>query len=81
MFTITPEHFADLKHSKKVIIETTAVDGHKHKLFIDPTTPKWRVPGAAPTEVVVDPSASQESPQNENVNIQHVLDRNGNKMP
>lgn len=53
-FTITPEHFKMLRHSKKVVIDTTTVDGHKHKLFIDPTNPKWRVPGATAKPVRIE---------------------------
>lgn len=50
-FTVLPEHFAQLKELKKVTIQTTAVDGHTHKLFIDPVDPRWRVPGAQPVKV------------------------------
>jgi len=51
LFTVTPEHFAALKLQKKVTIETTAVDGHTHKLFIDFSDARWRVPGAQPVPV------------------------------
>lgn len=50
-FTLKPEHFATLKQNKKVVIETTSVDSHTHKLFIDPTDSRWRVPGAQPVRV------------------------------
>ena len=50
-FTLLPEHYTSLKQSKKVVILTTSVDGHTHKLFIDPNDPKWRVPGVKPTEI------------------------------
>lgn len=50
-FTVTPDHFKELKKLKKVLIETTRVADHTHKLFIDPSDPKWRVAGAPPVEV------------------------------
>ena len=52
-YTVTPEHFAELKKLKRVTLETTSVDSHKHKLFIDPVDPRWRVPGAQPIPVPV----------------------------
>lgn len=52
-FTFTPAHYADLKQLKKVTLETTVVDGHKHKLFVDPTSTRYRVPGAKPIPVPV----------------------------
>ncbi len=52
-FTLTPEHYADLKQLKKVTLSTTVVDGHSHKLFIDPNSTRYRVPGAAPVKVTV----------------------------
>jgi hypothetical protein len=50
-FTVTPEHIKELKKMKKVFIETTEVADHTHKLFIDFSDPRWRVPGAEPIEV------------------------------
>lgn len=50
-FTLTPEHFSEMKKLKKVTLETTVVDSHKHKLFIDFGDSKWRVPGAKPIHV------------------------------
>jgi hypothetical protein len=52
-FTLTPEHYADLKQLKKVTLQTTVVDGHRHKLFIDPNSTRYRVPGAVPVKVTV----------------------------
>ena len=51
LFTVKPEHFAELKQFKKVTIESTVVDSHTHKLFIDFSDPRWRVPGALPVKV------------------------------
>lgn len=50
-YRITARDFQSLRDLKKVWIETTSVDGHAHKLFIDPTDPNWRVPGAQPVRV------------------------------
>ena len=52
-FTVTPADWANLKKSKKVMIQTTEVDNHSHALFIDPNSPMWRVPGAPPRQVPV----------------------------
>lgn len=52
-YTLTPDHFAELKRLKRVYVETTEVASHSHKLFIDPVDPKWRVPGAQPIPVPV----------------------------
>lgn len=52
-FTLTAMHYQQLKQQQKVTIETTEVDGHRHKLFIDPVSPRWRVPGAQPIPVDV----------------------------
>ncbi len=52
-FTLTSAVYQDLKALKRVTIETTAVDGHKHKLFIDPKDSRYRVPGAQPIPVPV----------------------------
>jgi hypothetical protein len=52
-FTLTPAHYADLKNLKKVTLETTVVEGHKHKLFIDPNNARYRVAGAKPVVVTV----------------------------
>lgn len=53
-FVLLPEHFAQLKRMERVYIETDIVQDHKHKLFIDPVDPRWRVPGAQPIQVPVD---------------------------
>ncbi len=50
-FELLPEHYLALKQKRKVYLETTLVEGHKHRLFLDPMDPKWRVPGAEPVEV------------------------------
>jgi hypothetical protein len=50
-FTLTEAHYTELKKLKRVYIETTVVDGHTHKLFIDPVDPRWRVAGAKPVVV------------------------------
>lgn len=50
-FTITPAHFDEIKKLKKVYLQTTEVDGHSHKLFVDVSDPKWRVAGATPVPV------------------------------
>jgi len=53
MFTLQPSHYDELKKLKRVYIETTVVDSHTHKLFIDPVDPKWRVKGAQPVSIDV----------------------------
>ena len=53
MFTLLPEHYEQFKKLKKVYVETTVVESHSHKLFIDFSDPKWRVPGAKPIPVPV----------------------------
>jgi len=50
-FTVKPEHFAEMKRLRKVTLQTTEIASHSHKLFIDTSDPKWRVPGAKPTPV------------------------------
>jgi hypothetical protein len=50
-FKITPDHFQSIRDLKKTWIETTTVDNHTHKLFIDPVDPQWRVPGAKPVQI------------------------------
>jgi hypothetical protein len=50
-FRILPEHFTAMRCLKKVFIETTMVDGHKHKLFVDFSDARWRVAGAQPVRV------------------------------
>lgn len=59
-FIVTQSHMKLLKKNQKVTIETNSVDNHKHKLFIDPSNAKWRVPGATPIEVPVDPAPGEE---------------------
>jgi hypothetical protein len=50
-FHLLPEHFDTLKRGRRVTLETTTVDAHRHQLFIDPTLPRYRVPGSQPLEV------------------------------
>ncbi len=45
-FTISPTDFDDIKALKKVTLTTTPVQNHSHRLFIDMSDAKWRVPGA-----------------------------------
>lgn len=52
-FTLKPEHYAAFKKMQKVYIETSIVDGHSHKLFVDFSDPKWRIVDAKPVEVPV----------------------------
>lgn len=52
-FTLLPEHYEQFKKMKKVYVETTIVESHKHKLFIDFSDPKWRVAGAKPIPVPI----------------------------
>ena len=47
-FTLTTDHYAQLKAGTKITIETSVVQGHTHTLFVDPTDPDYRVPGAEP---------------------------------
>lgn len=54
-YILTPAHFHDLKQLKRVYLYTDEVANHKHKLFIDPTDPRWRVPGAQPVQVPLEP--------------------------
>jgi len=53
-FTLLPSHFQTLKEEQIVFLETSEIEGHKHRLFIDPTQIKWRVPGALPIKVPKD---------------------------
>lgn len=53
-FTVLPEHFATLKKLKRATVTTTVVDGHSHKLFIDPVDARYRVAGAKPVVVIVE---------------------------
>lgn len=50
-FDLMPDHFQSIRDLKKTWVETTTVDGHSHKLFIDPSDPRWRVPGAEPVRI------------------------------
>ncbi len=52
-FTLLPEHYAQLLAGQRVTLTTTAVEDHQHELFIDPTDPTYRVPGAPGVEVPV----------------------------
>ena len=53
-FTVLPEHFATLKKLKRATVTTSMVDGHSHKLFIDPVDARYRVSGAKPVVVIVE---------------------------
>ncbi len=50
-FTVTAEHFSELKKLKRVIISSDIVADHSHKLFIDSVDPRYRVSGAKPIEI------------------------------
>lgn len=50
-FTVGPEHYREMKKLKKVTLETTLVEGHSHKLFIDTKDVRFRVPGSLPIAV------------------------------
>jgi hypothetical protein len=50
-FTLTPDHYTQLKNLERVSIETTSVASHTHRLFIEPVDPRWRVQGAQPVRV------------------------------
>jgi hypothetical protein len=50
-FTLTPDVFTQLKNLERAYLVTTEVDDHTHRLFIDPTNPRWRVQGAQPVKV------------------------------
>lgn len=52
-YTVTPVHYAELVRGRRVYLETTVVDDHAHRLFVDPADLRWRVPGATPVEVPV----------------------------
>ncbi|HUS27456.1 MAG TPA: hypothetical protein VMZ53_03075 [Kofleriaceae bacterium] len=52
-FTLTPQHFADLKHGKRITVGTTTVDGHAHTLFVDPKDEEYRVAGAPDVDVPI----------------------------
>ena len=57
-FTLTPEHYAQLKSLERTYLVTTEVDGHTHRLFIDPVNPRWRVQGALPVRVPRHPQST-----------------------
>lgn len=50
-FTVLPEHFRALARRERVTLETTVVDSHSHRLFIDPVDERWRVEGAEDVRV------------------------------
>jgi hypothetical protein len=50
-FTLTAQHFADLRAKKRVNLLTTVVDDHQHQLFVDPVDPQWRVPGGGSVQI------------------------------
>lgn len=50
-FTVRPEHFAALTRGERVTLETSEVEGHSHRLFIDPVDERWRVAGAEDVRV------------------------------
>ena len=45
-YTLTLEHLAKIKAGEKIELETSIVDGHSHKLFIDSSDERWRVENA-----------------------------------
>lgn len=45
-FTLSKFDKNQILGGRKVVIETSTVDGHTHKLFIDPTDKQWRIVGA-----------------------------------
>lgn len=52
-YALSAADFAKLKKKQKVETMTSVVENHQHKLFVDPTDPKWRVPGSKPVQVSV----------------------------
>ena len=50
-YTLMPAHFDALKRGEKVTLTTSTVDGHEHKLFIDPRDEAYRVPNAPDVNV------------------------------
>ncbi len=52
-YTVTPAHYAELVRGRRVYLETTVVEDHAHRLFVDPVDLRWRVPGALPVDVPV----------------------------
>lgn len=52
-FILGPSDFAKIKSGEKFELETTEVDGHKHKLFIDSSDQKWRVENAVAKKVPI----------------------------
>ncbi len=52
-FVLGPAEFAKIKSGEKFELETTEVDGHTHKLFIDSSDLKWRVENAVAKKVPI----------------------------
>jgi len=50
-YTLTRDDIGKLKKLERVYLTTSEVDRHAHRLFIDPTDARWRVPGAQPVRV------------------------------
>jgi hypothetical protein len=42
-FHISSEQFAELASGRRITLETTVVQNHSHRLFIDPVDPRYRV--------------------------------------
>jgi hypothetical protein len=47
-FTFTLDAIDSLKQLKKTYLQTDIVANHSHKIFIDPTDIRYRVPGSKP---------------------------------
>ncbi len=56
-FQVSGDDFVQLKRLQRVYIETSDVDGHRHRLFIDPKDARWRVPGAPGVQVPLPPGS------------------------
>jgi len=50
-FRVTTADLRKMNCLQKVFIETTVVDSHTHKLFVDFSDPRWRVANAQPVRV------------------------------
>lgn len=49
-YVVTAENLSEMK-DKKVILETDVVASHSHKLFVDFSDERWRVPNSKPIMV------------------------------
>lgn len=57
-YVVRASDLAQLHQKKKVFLQTDVVAEHSHRLFVDPTDARWRVPGAKPVKVPRRPGAS-----------------------